>query len=218
MDDDVSSDDDRYHTNSSMIAKPELNISDEFLKILHDNSFNGKNGSDVTDHLAKVLEITEWIKIPNVSKDELRLHVFSKSLSRDVEKWWNSEGTVTSWKELSDKFFHKYYPLSHTYKERQKWTMRVYVNGENKGTIDDLVNYNVPCEESNEKTCSNLFFKPYLDAQDGKDIYEIIDRDYSPIPIPAHHDISNPDKLCQTEEFIVIRNHTAYPKVWDMAY
>ncbi|GJS66679.1 hypothetical protein Tco_0681243 [Tanacetum coccineum] len=114
------------------------------------------NGSDVTDHLAKVLEITEWIKIPNVSKDELRLHVFSKSLSRDVEKWWNSEGTVTSWKELSDTFFHKYYPLSHTYK-------------------------------------------------DGKDIYEIIDRDYSPIPIHAHHDISNPEKLCQTEEFTVIR-------------
>ncbi|GJS88382.1 hypothetical protein Tco_0771018 [Tanacetum coccineum] len=80
-----------------------------------------------------------------------------------------------------------------------------YVNGRTKGTIDDLVNYNEPCEESNKKTCSDLFFKPYLDAQDGKDIYEIIDRDYSPIPIPAHRDISNTDELCQTEEFTVVR-------------
>nr|GEX34772.1 hypothetical protein [Tanacetum cinerariifolium] len=40
MDKDVSSDDDRDHTNSSTITKPELKIGDEFLKIFHDNSFN----------------------------------------------------------------------------------------------------------------------------------------------------------------------------------
>nr|GEV29472.1 retrovirus-related Pol polyprotein from transposon TNT 1-94 [Tanacetum cinerariifolium] len=83
MDEDVSSDDDRDHTNSSMITKLKLKIGNEFLKILHDNSFNGMDESDVTDHIVKVLEITEWIKIPNVDKDELRLHVFSKSLSGD---------------------------------------------------------------------------------------------------------------------------------------
>ncbi|GJS24017.1 retrovirus-related pol polyprotein from transposon TNT 1-94 [Tanacetum coccineum] len=54
------------------------------------------DGSDVTDHIAKVLKITEWIKIPNVDKDELRLHVFSKSLSGNAEKWWNNEGTPTT--------------------------------------------------------------------------------------------------------------------------
>ncbi|GJY86905.1 hypothetical protein Tco_0500931 [Tanacetum coccineum] len=118
MDEDVSSDDDRNHTNSSMITKPELKIGDEFLKILHDNSFNGMDGSDVTDHIEKVLEITKWIKIPNVDKDELRLHVFLKSLSGDAKKWWNDEGTTTTWKELCDKFLYKYYPLSHTYKSK----------------------------------------------------------------------------------------------------
>ncbi|GJR59693.1 hypothetical protein Tco_1501855 [Tanacetum coccineum] len=97
MDEGVSSDDNRNHTNLSMIIKPEIKIGDEFLKILHDNSFNGVDG-DVTDHITKVLEITEWIKIPNVDKDELRLHVFSKSLSGDAEKWWNSEGTATTWR------------------------------------------------------------------------------------------------------------------------
>nr|GEW78040.1 hypothetical protein [Tanacetum cinerariifolium] len=55
---DVSNDDDRDHTNSSMITKPELKIDDEFLKILHDNSFNGGDESYVATHIAKVLEIT----------------------------------------------------------------------------------------------------------------------------------------------------------------
>ncbi|GKE86071.1 hypothetical protein Tco_1559813, partial [Tanacetum coccineum] len=63
-----------------------IKIGDEFLNILQDNSFNGMDGSDITDYIAKVLEITEWIKIPNADKDELRLHVFSKSLSGDAEK------------------------------------------------------------------------------------------------------------------------------------
>ncbi|GKD61414.1 hypothetical protein Tco_1298923 [Tanacetum coccineum] len=207
MDEDISSDNDRDHTNLSMIAKPELKIGDEFLKILRDNSFNGMDGSDVTDHIAKVLEITEWIKIPNVDKDELRLHVFSKSLSGEAEKWWNREGRATTWKELGDKFFHKYYPLSHTYKSKilddldhetdyfeflywlaskfdNYWELdkniksglwEFYVNGRTNGMIDDLVKYNESSEENNKKTCSDLFFKPYLDAQDGKDIYEIID-------------------------------------------
>ncbi|GKC57803.1 hypothetical protein Tco_1085401 [Tanacetum coccineum] len=188
MNEDISSDDDRDQTNSSMITKLEIKIGDEFLKILHDNSFNGMDGSDITEHIGKVLEITEWIKIPNVDKDELRLHVFSKSLSGDAKKWWDNEGTATTWKELNVK--------------RGLWEF--YVNGRTKGTIDDLINYNEPCDESNEKTCSDLFFKPYLDAYDGKDIYEIIDRDYSLIPIPAHHDISNTDELCQTEEFTVV--------------
>ncbi|GKC89170.1 hypothetical protein Tco_1149819 [Tanacetum coccineum] len=199
MDEDVSSDDDKDHTNSSMIAKPELKIGEEFLKILNDNSFNDMDGSDVTDHIAKVLEITEWIKIPNGDKDELRLHVFSKSLS-DAEKWWNNEGTTTTWKELCDKFLYKYYPLSHTYKSKipddldhrtdyieflywlaskfdNYWELdkniksglwEFYVNGQNKGTIDDFVKYNEPCKKNNKKTCSDLFFKPYLDAQIGK--------------------------------------------------
>ncbi|GJS62797.1 hypothetical protein Tco_0677361 [Tanacetum coccineum] len=59
MDEDISSDDDRDQTDSSVITKPKIKIGDEFLKILHDNSFNGMDESDVTDHIAKVLEITD---------------------------------------------------------------------------------------------------------------------------------------------------------------
>ncbi|GKE23892.1 hypothetical protein Tco_1435404, partial [Tanacetum coccineum] len=227
IDEDISSDDDRDQTNSSMLTKPEIKIGDEFLKILHDNSFNGMDGSDITEHIGKVLEITEWIKIPNADKDELRLYAFSKSLIGDAKKWWDKEGTTTTWKELCDKFFHIYYPLSHTYKSRipddlghgtdyfeflywlaskfdnyweiDKNTKRglweFYVNERTKRIIDDLDEFNEPCKENNKMTCSNLFFKPYLDAQDGKDIYELIERDYSSIPIPSHRDINNPDEL-----------------------
>ncbi|GJZ36207.1 hypothetical protein Tco_0582024 [Tanacetum coccineum] len=228
------------HTNSPMITNSKLEIGDEFLKILQDNAFNGMDGGDVTDHIAKVLEFTEWIKMPNVEKNILRLHVFSKSLRGDAEKWWNDEinGTTITWSELNDKFFHKYYPLSHTCKNKipddldngtdyfefihwlaskfdNYWEIdkntknelwEFYVNERTKGTIGDLDEYKEPCEENTKKTCSDTFYKPYLDAQEAKDIYEVIDREYSPIPIPARRDINNPNELCRIEEFTVIRH------------
>ncbi|GKE21264.1 hypothetical protein Tco_1432776 [Tanacetum coccineum] len=99
-----------------MITNSKLKIGDEFLKILQDNAFNGVNRGDVTNHIAKVLEITEWIKMPNVEKNELRLHVFSKSLSGEAETWWYNEinGTTITWSELNNNVFHKYYPWPHT--------------------------------------------------------------------------------------------------------
>ncbi|GKE22810.1 hypothetical protein Tco_1434322 [Tanacetum coccineum] len=102
------------HANSPKITK--FKIGDEFMKILLDYTFNGMNGEDVTDYIARVLEITEWIKIPNVEKNVLRLHVFSKSLSGDAEKWWNDEieGKAIGWNETCNKFYLKYYPLSHS--------------------------------------------------------------------------------------------------------
>ncbi|GJU42972.1 hypothetical protein Tco_1200238 [Tanacetum coccineum] len=196
------------------------------------------NGGDVTEHIAMVLEITKWIKMPNVEKNELRLHVFSKSLSRDAETWWNNEinGTTITWSELYDKKFHKYYPLSHTCNSKipndldnrtdyfeflyllaskfdNYWVIdkntknglwEFYVNERTKETIGNLDEYKELCEENTKKTCSDIFYKPYLDAQEAKDIYEVIDKEYSPKPIPARRDIDNPDELCRTEEFTIV--------------
>ncbi|GKC11058.1 hypothetical protein Tco_1007840 [Tanacetum coccineum] len=50
-----------------------LKIRDEFLKILKDNAFNGIDGGDVIDHIARVVEITEWIKVPDIDKNRLRI-------------------------------------------------------------------------------------------------------------------------------------------------
>nr|GEY85475.1 hypothetical protein [Tanacetum cinerariifolium] len=193
----MSNDDERDHTNSPMITKPELKIGNEFLKILQDNSFNGMDRSDVTGHITKVLELTEWIKIPNVDKDKLRLHVLLKSLSEDAEKWWNNEGTTTTWKELGDKFFHKYYLLSYT------------CNGKIPDYLDHETNYFEFLYWLASKF-DNYWEIDKNTKSDGKDIYELIEMDYSPIPILDHRDVSNPDELCKTEEFTVIRYSTAF--------
>ncbi|GKA98131.1 hypothetical protein Tco_0826025 [Tanacetum coccineum] len=153
----------KSHANSPMIVMPKLKIGDEFLKILSDNAFNGINRGDVIDHITRVLEITEWIRIPDVDKNELRLHVFSKSLSGDAKIWWSDEieGTTIGLNEMCNKFSSKYYSLSHSC---------------NSKVPDDL---------------------------DGEtDYFEFLE--YSPIPVPARRDISNPDELCKTKEFTVI--------------
>ncbi|GJZ57569.1 hypothetical protein Tco_0613063 [Tanacetum coccineum] len=167
------------------------------------------NGEDVTDHIARVLEITEWIKIPNVEKNVLRLHVFSKSLSGDAKKWWNDEieGKAIGWNETCNKFCRKYYSLSHSSNSKVPGDLAMndypvfLLLAWAMGDLDDE-----PRNESYKKECSDTFYKPYLDTQDAKDIYEIIDREYTPIPIPAPRDIDNPDELCRTKEFTVVRH------------
>ncbi|GJV02399.1 hypothetical protein Tco_1335968, partial [Tanacetum coccineum] len=173
-----------------------------------DNAFNGINRGDVTNHIAKVLEITEWIKMPNVENNELRLHVFSKSLSRDAETYKIPDDldNGTDYFEfiywLASKF-DNYWEIN---RNTKNGLWEFYVNEHTKGTIGDLNKYNEPCEENITRTCSDTFYKPYLDAQEAKDIYEVINREYSPIPTPTHHDIGNPDDLCKTEEFTVMRH------------
>ncbi|GJS91279.1 hypothetical protein Tco_0773915 [Tanacetum coccineum] len=210
----------RDYTNSPKISK--FKIGDEFLKILRDNAFNGMDGGDIINHITKVLEILEWIKIPNVDQNQLRLHVFPISLSGDAKKWWNNEieGTVTTWNKLGEKFFHKYYPLSHTcnskipddldngtdYFEFLYWLesnfknhweidkntenglWEFYVKQCTKGSISDLEPSKDECDKLNE-------------------IYnfEESNKDFSPIPIPTHSDISNLDELCKSKEFMVVR-------------
>ncbi|GKE26193.1 hypothetical protein Tco_1441577, partial [Tanacetum coccineum] len=85
-----------------MITTSELKISDEFLKILQDNAFNGMDGGGVIDHIAKVLEIIDWIKMPNVEKNELRLHVFSKSLSGDAKTWEYSSIPIPARRDINN--------------------------------------------------------------------------------------------------------------------
>ncbi|GJZ85879.1 hypothetical protein Tco_0651218 [Tanacetum coccineum] len=225
--------------------KTTIEIGDKFVKILQDNSFNGIDGGDVIDYIAKVLEILEWIKIPNVDKNQLQLHVFLISLSERAKEWWDYEikGTVITWKELSKKFFHKYYPLSHTChskipddldngtdyleflewlgsKFKNYWNMdentknglwNFYVNEYNtKGSISNTEPSKDECDEpyknSLRKSCSDSFFKPYLDAQEGNGIYnfEESNQHFPQIPVSAEVNFGNPNELCKSEEFMII--------------
>ncbi|GKC89878.1 hypothetical protein Tco_1150527, partial [Tanacetum coccineum] len=104
----------------SSLAKPKIDnnakikLSKDFLKELRNNAFSGTKKEDVVEHIAKVLEILDSIKIPNVDTDRLRVHGFPLSLTSAAHKWWINEGSdkITTWSKLVGRFFCKYYPLS----------------------------------------------------------------------------------------------------------
>ncbi|GJX16704.1 hypothetical protein Tco_0217536 [Tanacetum coccineum] len=165
-DDDLFGSDDTTHN---------ANLNDKF-KIV----------GDVIDHMAKVLEISKWIKIPNVDLNQIRLHVFLNSLDGDAKERWNNkiDGIVTTWNELECN---------------------------DKGSISDIESsdneYDKPCDKNHKNSCSDSFFKPYLDAQEGNGIYNFEESNeyYPQIHVPTEYDISNPDELCKSKEFRVIR-------------
>ncbi|GKA42077.1 zinc finger, CCHC-type containing protein [Tanacetum coccineum] len=70
---------------------------------------------DVVDHIAKVLELLDLIKIHGVDSHRLRMKVFPLLLADDARQWWinEREGKITTWEELVEKFFCKFYPESH---------------------------------------------------------------------------------------------------------
>ncbi|GKD59964.1 hypothetical protein Tco_1297473 [Tanacetum coccineum] len=92
----------------SSLAKPitndEMNIelSKEFLMKLRSNAYYGTYDEDTVDHISKVLEMLDLIKIPNVDSHRLRMKVFPLSLADDARQWWIDEGDgkFTTWKEL----------------------------------------------------------------------------------------------------------------------
>ncbi|GJS02764.1 hypothetical protein Tco_0319272 [Tanacetum coccineum] len=81
----------------------------------------------------------------------------------------------------------------------------------NKGSISDTEPSKDECDEpynKNQKnSCSDSLFKPYLDAQEGNGIYNFKESNqYSPqIPVSAECDIRDPNDLCKSKEFTVIR-------------
>ncbi|GKB93349.1 hypothetical protein Tco_0979486 [Tanacetum coccineum] len=104
----------------SSLAKPNtddvmnIKLSKEFLIELQSNAYHGMFDEDVVDHIAKVLEIIDLIKIPYADSHQLRMKVFPLSVADDARQWWIDEGDgkITTWKELVENFFCKFYPLS----------------------------------------------------------------------------------------------------------
>ncbi|GJX00666.1 retrovirus-related pol polyprotein from transposon TNT 1-94 [Tanacetum coccineum] len=104
----------------SSLAKPNtdddmnIELNKEFLMELRSNAYYGTFDEYVDDHIAKVLEMLDLIKIPNVDSHRLCMKVFPLSLADDARQWWidKEDGKITTWKELVEKFFRKFYPLS----------------------------------------------------------------------------------------------------------
>ncbi|GJR27015.1 hypothetical protein Tco_1103247 [Tanacetum coccineum] len=93
----------------------DIKLSKEVLIELKNNAYHRMFNEDVVDHIAKVLELLELIKIPSVDSHRLRMKVFPLSLADDSRQWWinEGEGKITTWEELVEKFFFKLYLESH---------------------------------------------------------------------------------------------------------
>ncbi|GJY58596.1 hypothetical protein Tco_0458488 [Tanacetum coccineum] len=75
---------------------------------------------DVVDNIAKVLKMLDLINIPGMNSHQLRMKVFPLSLADDARQWWidEGEGKITTWEELVEKFFYKFYPGSYNGEEK----------------------------------------------------------------------------------------------------
>ncbi|GJY51414.1 hypothetical protein Tco_0442261 [Tanacetum coccineum] len=62
-----------------------------------------------------VLEMLDLINVPGVDSYRLRMKVFPHSLTDNVRQWWinEGEGRITTWEELLENFFCKFYPESY---------------------------------------------------------------------------------------------------------
>ncbi|GJZ54847.1 hypothetical protein Tco_0610040 [Tanacetum coccineum] len=69
-----------------------IKLSKEFLIELKNNAYHGMFDEDVVDHIAKVLELLDLIKIPGVDSHRLRMKVFPLSLADDARQWWIDKG------------------------------------------------------------------------------------------------------------------------------
>nr|GEY65108.1 hypothetical protein [Tanacetum cinerariifolium] len=143
---------------NSSLAKPKINInakiklSKEHLKELRNNAYNRSEEEDVVDHIAKVLERLDSIKIPNVDTDRLRVHTDA------ARKWWINEGSdkITAWSELVGEFFCKYYPLSRASKNNVISNddddgpdyFEFVKRGSNNKLMDDIISSDEEWEES----------------------------------------------------------------------
>ncbi|GKE76221.1 hypothetical protein Tco_1542341, partial [Tanacetum coccineum] len=103
--------------------------------IKENNAFSGTNGENVVEHIENFLKIIDPLDLPNVSYEQFRLAVFPISLIGEAKEWLMNEpqSSVTSWVDLTELFFRKYYPPSRTGKivgTKAKWdsTNKVFEN------------------------------------------------------------------------------------------
>ncbi|GKE05299.1 hypothetical protein Tco_1397317 [Tanacetum coccineum] len=101
---------------SSMVnGKRAYELKGKFLDDLRDNAFSGTNGEDAVEHIEYFLKIVDPINLLNVNYKRLRLSVFPISLIGNASKWFDEfKGSITSWVDLTEFFFGKYYPPSRT--------------------------------------------------------------------------------------------------------
>ncbi|XP_039117905.1 uncharacterized protein LOC120253697 [Dioscorea cayenensis subsp. rotundata] len=84
--------------------------------------FDGLADEDPHAHLSRFLQICSTFKINSVSDDAIRLRLFPFSLRGAAYKWLTSlaPGSITTWKDLVEKFLARYFPPSKAARLRQE--------------------------------------------------------------------------------------------------
>ncbi|GJX63109.1 hypothetical protein Tco_0296009 [Tanacetum coccineum] len=102
-------------TRITVNGKNAYELKGKFLDDLLSNAFSGTNGEDAVEHIEYFLKIVDPINLPNVNYERIRLAIFPISLVGNASKWFDEfKGSITTWVDLTEIFFGKYYPPSRT--------------------------------------------------------------------------------------------------------
>ncbi|GJX82662.1 hypothetical protein Tco_0332143 [Tanacetum coccineum] len=112
----------------SSVARPKFDkdakfeLKGQFLKEFRDNTFSGSENEDANEHNKRVFEIVDLFTTPDVTQDQLMLHVFPISLTGATSRWLRNEhaGSITTWEILKGNFLSKYFPPSHAAKRMEE--------------------------------------------------------------------------------------------------
>ncbi|GJS13130.1 hypothetical protein Tco_0407602 [Tanacetum coccineum] len=153
----------------------EIELNEKFLVELQKNIYQGTYNEDVVEHIAKVLKLVDLIYVPSVDSHQLRMKVFPFSLADDAKEWWISEGDgkITTWEELVEKFFRRFYPESYDGEDEmtQKVIFHSWMNGNwNKRYVDNNTSSNNEWKESKNENPSNTAIDSFFKAYDVRNI------------------------------------------------
>ncbi|GJV36721.1 hypothetical protein Tco_1409198 [Tanacetum coccineum] len=99
--------------NITVNGKNAYELKGRFLDDLHYNAFSGTYGEDAVKHIEYFLKFVDPIDLPNVNHNRLRIAIFLISLVGNARGWFDEiRGSTTTWVDLTENFFGKYYPPS----------------------------------------------------------------------------------------------------------
>ncbi|GKE69663.1 hypothetical protein Tco_1527735 [Tanacetum coccineum] len=120
MEEFVTENQENYYSGITSITtngKAAYELKGRFLDDLRENAFSGTNGEDAVEHIEYFFKIINPINLPNVNHERLRLAVFPISFVGNASKWFDGfKGSITTWVDLTEKFFKEYYHPSRTFK------------------------------------------------------------------------------------------------------
>ncbi|GJZ14724.1 hypothetical protein Tco_0550401 [Tanacetum coccineum] len=191
-----------------------IELSKEFLMELKNNAYHGMFDEDVVDHIAMILELLDLIKVPGVDSHRLRMKVFPLSLADDARQWWinEGEGKITTWEELVEKFFFKFYPESYDGEdemldEGNNWGI-IHLNSYhdwNKRRMDDSILNNNEWKKSDYGNPLNTATDSFFKADDEHDI----DKENKSRQMKRKEDNKNDEqpnkRVCKAEKFEAIK-------------